>query len=320
MFRPVVVLRTVSEVEATVVRALLEAHGIVTLVTSSGPVTVLPMAVNTMGGVEISVDQDDAARAARLIEEHRSERGPATVVPWVDDLTPLEERLGHRFANRALLVRALTHRSRAAERAGSGEADNEALEFLGDAVLGLVVAEWLYREFPSAREGTTSKLKAALVSAPTLAGMAHDLGLGAHLRLGRGEEKTGGREKENVLADACEALIAALYLDGGLEVARTVVTRHLAPVLERLRRPGRLNALTGDYKSALQERLQARGEPPPTYRVTATEGPDHARRFTVEVRSGSTLLATAEGRSKKDAEQRAARIALRQVDGADRED
>jgi ribonuclease-3 len=207
----------------------------------------------------------------------------------------------------------LTHKSFAYEESAAGKAavaDNERLEFLGDAVLGLVVAEALFREFPQFDEGQASKVKALLVSAPTLTGMAERLALGAHVRLGRGEEKTGGRGKQALLADACEALIAALYLDGGMAVARAFVIDHLRHEIERLRQPGRLTALTGDFKSALQERLQELGEAPPAYRVIAAEGPDHEKQFSVEVSSGDRVLAQATGASKKEAEQRAARTAL----------
>ncbi len=188
--------------------------------------------------------------------------------------------------------------------------DNESLEFLGDAILGFVVADLLHREFPESDEGHKSKVKAALVSRASLAAMGERLGLGAAMRLGRGEEKTGGRTKHALLANACEAVIAALYLDGGLDVVRRIVVGELGPLIERAREPGLLTAMTGDYKSALQEFLQARDQPAPTYRIIRESGPDHRKTFEVEVWAGEALQGRAEGRTKKVAEQGAAREAL----------
>jgi ribonuclease-3 len=152
------------------------------------------------------------------------------------------------------------------------------------------------------------------VSAQALARIADRLALGDCLRLGRGEEKTGGRHKPAVLADACEAVIAAVHLDGGIDASRALVRREIQASLARLRQPGQLTAITGDFKSALQERLQARGAPPPSYRLIEALGPDHEKQFLIEVRSGDRLLGRAEGSSKKDAEQRAARIGLERLD------
>lgn len=309
MSEPVVVFRTHSGIEASVVRALLDSHGIHAFVTSDAPHAILPLAVNGLGEVRVSVPAAEAETARRVIEASQRPRPAAEVVPFREP-HPLEERLGYRFRRRELLEQALTHRSRAHEEADRTVADNESLEFLGDAVLGFIVADLLYRELPDADEGTKSKVKAALVSRATLARMGEALGVGDVMHLGRGEEKTGGRRKAALVADACEAIIAALYLDGGLEVARRVVVAALGPLLASLGRPGGLTALTGDYKSALQERLHVAGEAPPEYRIVGETGPEHRKQFDVEVWSGGRLLARASGRSKKEAEQAAAERAL----------
>lgn len=310
---PVVVFSASSDVEVALVRGLLETHGIRTVVSSDVPHTLFPLSVNGLGVIRVAVRADEAVEARRLIESYRTTPSRDNVLPWRDGLATLERRLGHAFADRALLERALTHRSHANEDLSGESGDNELLEFLGDAVLGLIVAEALFREFPDLDEGWTSKMKASLVSTTTLAQMAERLSLGAHLRLGRGEEKTGGRQKQALLADACEAVIAALYLDGGMPVARRLVVGELRFDLERLRRPGQLTALTGDFKSALQELLQARGEPAPAYRVVSAEGPDHDKSFLVEVVCADRVLAQAGGSSKKEGEQRAARLALERL-------
>lgn len=224
-----------------------------------------------------------------------------------DGLRVLQERLAYRFQDASLLDRALTHSSHAHEQAASGEGHNEALEFLGDAVLGFAVADLLHRRQPTGPEGVKSKRRAFLVSAPSLAERAQALGLPALLRLGRGEEKTGGRKKANLWANAYEAVIAALYLDGGLEAAFAFVSAEFASELERDEMP------VEDAKSALQERLQARGQPVPDYEVIAEEGPSHRRRFRVECRIGGEALGVGEGSSKKAAQQEAARAALLRV-------
>jgi ribonuclease III len=201
----------------------------------------------------------------------------------------------------------MTHTSRANEDVSGGVTDNESLEFLGDAVLGFVVADMLFREFPQCDEGEKSKMKAMLVSTATLARVAERLQLGDHLLLGRGEEKTGGRRKQALLADGCEALIAAIYLDGGIEHARALIARELGGLIDDMRRDG---ISAQDYKSALQELVQAGNRPLPEYRVVGTLGPDHQKLFDVEVVVAGEALARATGPSKKEAEQEAARIAL----------
>ena len=204
----------------------------------------------------------------------------------------------------------MTHTSRANEDASGGVFDNESMEFLGDAVLGFVIADLLFREFPEYDEGQKSKTKAAVVSTASLARQAEHLQLGDHLLLGRGEEKTGGRRKQALLADGYEALIAAVYLDGGVEHARAFITREFALLFAEVRRDG----VSGqDYKSALQELLQSRDLPLPEYRLVGTLGPDHRKLFEIEVVVRGERLASATGPSKKEAEQEAARAALEKL-------
>jgi ribonuclease-3 len=215
-----------------------------------------------------------------------------------------EAILGHRFQHPEWLERALTHRS---YRQDSGEIDNERLEFLGDRVLGLVASEQLLDSFPHWDAGKLSKGLARLVSASSIHGVARHLKLGRHLRLGPGEEKTGGREKARLLADAYEAIVGAIYLDAGLPAAasflrRTLLEPALAGGVEGLERP--------DHKSALQEWLQQRGLGIVAYRVRKESGPEHQKMFEVEVWHGGRRLSASEGRSKKEAEQAAARLAL----------
>jgi ribonuclease-3 len=303
---PVVVFTTNSDIEASVVTALLDSRGIASFRISGNPQAIWPMAVNPLGAIRIAVADEAAEDARRIIESHREDVG-TRVVRLRDEFEDLERRVGHRFRDRGLLEHALTHKSRAAEDASGGVADNESLEFLGDAVLGLVVAEALFRKYPDYSEGQKSKIKASVVSTQSLARRAEALQLGEHLLLGRGEEKTGGRFKQALLADAYEALIAALYLDGGLEAAAAFLERQLNDAIEA----GSVETIVGqDYKSALQERLQALGRPLPEYRVAAESGPDHRKAFTIAVVVGGEVLGTATGKAKKEAEQEAARLAL----------
>lgn len=220
--------------------------------------------------------------------------------------TRLERALGYRFRRPELLELALTHRSYANEQ--ELERHNERLEFLGDAVLGLVAARWLYEEHPELPEGELSKRKASLVSAPALAAFSTELGVGRELRLGVGEERSGGRSKPSLLADTLEAVLGAIYLDGGLAPVRKVVT----PMLERaLAERPRLHE--EDAKTRLQEVVQARGRPLPEYRIVDEVGPDHAKRFVVECYLEDRSAGRGEGRTKKRAEQRAAAQALEAV-------
>jgi ribonuclease-3 len=302
----VVIFRTGSNIEASVVQALLDSHGIESVRSSGLPAGLFPLTVNPME-LTVSVREDDAEDAVRLIEGHREQVGGGLVVPLPQQFAALEARLGYRFRDRGLLEHALTHKSKAHEDPSGGVIDNESLEFLGDAVLGLVVADALFRTFPEFSEGQKSKIKASVVSTASLAELAERLGLGDHMILGRGEEKTGGRRKQALLADTCEALIAAVYLDGGLEPVRQFILRELGPILEAAGQPDYSGR---DHKSRLQEALQALGRPLPIYRVAGEVGPDHRKLFHVEVQVGGQTIAQGAGRTKKDAEQDAAKAAL----------
>jgi ribonuclease III len=229
------------------------------------------------------------------------------------DLGNLEKALGHTFLDRELLERALTHKSRIYEKTVEGQSstDNEQLEFLGDAILGFVVSECLVRRYASYPEGRLSKLKAHLVSAARLHEVARELELGEYLFLGRGEEMSGGREKKALLSDAVEALIAAIHLDAGLEVARTFIESRVIGAF-RVNDDG-TDAEVTDYKSTLQEMAQALKLPPPRYVIVAEDGPEHSKTFTVEVRLGKEWVSQAQGLSKKSAGQRAAQQILAQL-------
>jgi ribonuclease-3 len=221
----------------------------------------------------------------------------------------LEQDLGHRFRDPALLARALTHSSHTHEAMGRETGyDNEQLEFLGDSVLGFLVSARLVETYPQYPEGRLSKWKAHLVSATHLVQTARALRLGEYLQLGRGEELSGGRTKRALLANAVEAVIAALYLDGGIDAARRFVERHI--IGDALDRTEPRDELFEDYKSALQEWLQAAKMPQPRYLVVQERGPQHHKTFTIEVRIGSDLSVQAEGPAKKAAAQEAARLAL----------
>jgi ribonuclease-3 len=231
-------------------------------------------------------------------------------------LQELEETLQHRFANADLLGRALTHSSLAHER-GSAEPereDNETLEFLGDAVVGMVAAEFIFRQYPELSEGALTRLRGALVSRRHLAEVAEGLSLGKYLLLGRGEERSGGRMKTALLANAMEAVIGAVYLDGGLDGARRLIeARVIAPSILALREQLTADRGMGDFKSALQEFLQASKRGTPEYRITGETGPDHRKRFVVEVLVAGNALAEGEGRTRKHAEQDAASRAIEKL-------
>jgi ribonuclease III len=307
----IIIFRTPSEIEANVIQGLLETHGIYSAVLSDNSRTAFPLALNNQSWERrVAVSEDDAAAALRIIESHRDEVEGGRVVPFGSELEPLERQIGYRFRDRGMLEHALTHRSRVHEDASGGVFDNESMEFLGDSVLGFVIADMLFREFPQHNEGHKSKLKASLVSAASLARLGEAINLGEFLILGRGEEKTGGRRKRAIIADCYEALIAAIYLDGGVEAARNFIERQFASLITEARRAGIAAAFTDDWKSALQEWLQSRGRGLPVYRLAAEVGPDHHKRFLVEVLVDGAPIAQAEGRSKKEAAQAAARAAL----------
>lgn len=238
------------------------------------------------------------------------------------DTTTLEEALGHVFQNRSLLEQALTHSSFAREAESQNppgskpvEADNEQLEFLGDAVLSFVVSQELFRRFPEYHEGDLSKLRAHIVSARSLLRPARELGIGDYLHLGRGEERSGGRGKSALLVNALEALIAAVFLDAGLAAAHALILqRILEPELVEVHQDGRKLPVM-DYKSALQEAVHASGRSPARYVTVKEEGPDHRKMFTIEAhvpsRPGDTdgFVCRSQGSTKKAAEQAAARLA-----------
>ena len=304
-----VIFRTQSDIEANVVRGLLETHGIRVLLASDVPHAVFPLSINGLGEVRLSVRQEQASDAERLIADYRDE--VATEVGKLrHEFDELESVLGYRFHDKGLLEHALTHRSRVHEDASGGVVDNESLEFLGDAVLGLVVSDRLFREFPDYDEGQKSKAKALLVSASTLATLGQALGLGNYLLLGRGEEKTGGRKKPSLIANSFEAVVAAIYLDGGIEAADAFIERQFRASLEEVRAGQKPTGGVSDYKSALQEWLHAHDRPPAAYHLVGEQGPDHRKLFEVEVRVADEAAGRAEGRSKKEAEQKAAARAL----------
>ncbi len=223
-----------------------------------------------------------------------------------DTLMGLETAIGHRFGNRRLLEEAVTHRSFLNEAGDKSARDNERLEFFGDAVIDFFVSGMLLERFPECREGELTRIRAALVAEESLAFLARQIDLGRYLRLGRGEEKSGGREKRSLLADAYEALLAAVYLDGGAEPARRLVAEHFSPFMT-----GQAGGPGGrDYKTELQELAQAERGTTPRYVVKEAYGPDHDRTFVVLLLVGEECLGEGAGRSKKEAEQAAARAGI----------
>jgi len=303
------IFRSPSSIEAEVVRGLLDAHGIEATVASALPLAVLNV---RFGHTEfgISVPSESAGKARELIASHLDEAAAGEVRRLREYLGPLEKTIGYKFSDLGLLEHAMTHRSRAHEDASGGVIDNESLEFLGDAVLGLVVADLLFHRYPTHSEGYKSKVKAGIVSAASLARLAEDIDLGRFVLLGRGEEKTGGRQKHAILADSFEALIAAIYLDGGIDAASEFILSHFAPMITAAGDRAAEASFTEDWKSALQEAMQAAGRGLPHYRLVSAEGPEHRKRFDVEVVVGGQSIARASGRSKKEAEQQAAKAAL----------
>ncbi len=222
------------------------------------------------------------------------------------DLSEFEERIGYKFRRRDLLTRALTHKSYSHEARQDNVPDNETFEFLGDSVLGFVIGDLLFHRFPTLDEGALSKIKAYLVSASSLSAKGRAYGMGEVIYLGVGEEKSGGRKKESLLANLFEAMLAAVYLDGGIEPARRLIERSFARDIESIDAE---DLLFHDYKTALQELAQGKGLQLPEYSVIDEVGPDHDKRFIVEVRIGN-LAARGEGSSKKEAQQQAAKHAL----------
>ena len=222
------------------------------------------------------------------------------------DLPEFERRIGYTFQRRDLLTRAITHKSYSHEARSENARHNETFEFLGDSVLGFVIGDMLFRHFPELDEGALSKMKAYLVSATSLAEKARRFDMGEVILLGVGEEKTGGRKKDSLLANLFEAMLAGIFLDGGIEPARNLIEQSF---LDDIKAINKHDLLFQDYKTALQELAQGKGLPLPEYSVVDEVGPDHDKTFIVEVKVGS-LSTRGEGSSKKEAQQQAAKIAL----------
>lgn len=216
----------------------------------------------------------------------------------------LEEKLGYRFQDRSLLENALTHSSYANEHHAGRAQSNERLEFLGDSVLGMVVADYLYRHFPALPEGDLTRMRASLVCENNLVVVAGLWDLGAYLKLGKGEESCGGRERPSIRADAVEAVLAAVYLDGGIAQVRRIIQKFILDNMSQVNRADR------DFKTALQEFVQRKSGQVLTYHLIGQSGPDHAKTFEMEVQLNGQPVGTGKGRSKKDAEQAAAQAAL----------
>jgi ribonuclease-3 len=244
-----------------------------------------------------------------MFDDTMSEERPAE-----EELARLESDLGHRFKDRTLLRTALTHRSHSHENGTGATGSYERLEFLGDALLGLFVADWLYRKDPLAGEGKLSRRRQMVVRTSSLAAIARRIGLGEAIRLGRGEELTGGRDKTSLLADVFEAVLGAVYLDGGIRPSRAFVNRHLGKALVETGRRGRS---TDDYKTRLQEAVQAKLQRTPSYRIVSTTGPAHSLDFEVEVLVEDRILGRGSGSNRKRAEQDAAKHALVDLDAAE---
>lgn len=245
---------------------------------------------------------------ARL--RHRGPRVESSAPSAAPDLPLLERKLGHEFADRAIIETALTHRSHAYRAGQERIQSNERLEFLGDSVLGLIVNEYLFGAYPDRSEGELTKMKSLVVSRAVLSRAAETIDLGRHLILAPGEVDAGGRTRASILSDAFEAVLGALYLDGGLVPVQRFIRKELLATLEATLSDHQLT----NYKSLLQEKVQAQLKTPPRYKVTATSGPDHAKKFVVEVVVRGRVLGRGEGNSKKLAEQRAAREALQAVE------
>lgn len=216
------------------------------------------------------------------------------------DLSLIEKKIRVKFKNSKLLEEAFTHKSYAIER--GYRSNNERLEFLGDSIISAVVAHWLFKKFENVDEGKLSKMKSQIVSRNNLSAWSDDMGLGEYLFLSQGEEATGGRRRESLLGNVYEALVGAIFLDQGFPKAQRFILRHLAK---------KKRIIENDFKSRLQEIVQKRYKTPPTYFVIGEQGPDHEKKFTLEVRINKQVLGSGEGRSKKEAEQQAAKEALK---------
>ena len=219
------------------------------------------------------------------------------------DLKELEGKIGYTFKDKTLFKQALTHSSYANEHRHEGLKDNERLEFLGDAVLEIISSEYLFYNYPDMAEGEMTKLRASIVCEPTLALCTHEISLGSYLFLGKGEERTGGRNRDSIVSDAMESVIGAIYLDGGFASAKEFIHKFILKDIEHKK-------LFYDSKTILQEQIQSETEEPIHYELVKEEGPDHNKRFTVNVVLGEKVLGSGSGRTKKAAEQEAAYRAL----------
>jgi len=228
------------------------------------------------------------------------------------NLSQLEKKIGYHFNNKDLLLQSLTHSSYAYEQKEKNISDNEVLEFLGDSVLGLIVANYLYLTYPGISEGELTKLKSAATSTSALFYFAKKNKLDKNIRLGKGEEKSGGRKKKTILAGAFEAITAAIYLDGGIDKTKEFLLHHLKFLFQKINVE---KFFINNYKSALQEYLQKENLPAPVYKTITTKGPNHKKIFLVEVHSERKALAKAKGNSKKEAEKKAAQKALKSLLG-----
>ena len=224
-------------------------------------------------------------------------------------LNELQKKLGYKFKNKSMLCAALTHSSYANEVKKSGVVSNERLEFLGDSVLGMTVAALIYTEYPAMQEGKMTKLRADLVCENNLVALAAKFSIGEYILLGRGEEKGGGRQRPSMLADAVEAIIAAIYLDGGFKPVAKFIKEHIAPQAQQMK------ARVSDYKTALQEVAQLKENQTLVYRIIDESGPDHMKSFTVEVCLNDVQVGVGTGKTKKSAEQLAAKAALEKLKG-----
>ena len=301
------VVRTRSKTVANAVVRLLQRHGIAV---ETGPRFVGGiLSGSRFNDISVLVGSENEAQARELLL-NRNDEIQAHLSRVDEDYGELERKLSYVFRDRTILEQALTHRSRAQEEDGFLVEDNETLEFLGDAVLGVVIADYLYREYPDYDEGQKSKLKAHLVSSAKLAEIGTNLALGDYLLLGRSELKSGGRRKPSLLENAVEAIIAAVYLDGGHQASVDCVQHLFAGDLGRVRKGGTAFIGNKDFKSALQELLQAKGRPLPEYQLANTTGPEHDKAFTIELHLDGDVFSIGKGRSKKEAEQCAAEKAL----------
>ncbi len=243
--------------------------------------------------------------------DRKKEKGETERPVTAGDPSELEGKLEYTFRNKDLLLESLTHRSLLNELPDAGRRDNERLEFLGDSVLGLIISEWLMQQFPQEKEGELTRLRSALVKEKRLAEVAREMGLGRYLHLGKGEEQMEGRTKPSVLGDAFEAVLGAIFLDGGIVPAREFVHGRFRDVLQEMKRN---RCMLADPKTRLQELLLALFRAPPVYLVSDEQGPDHAKTFFVDLSIDGLDLSRGKGKSKKEAEQDAAEQFLKYLE------